>query len=950
MTRSLCLALLVASTSLAVAANPPDSTEFFENRIRPVLVEHCYKCHSDESEEIGGSLWLDSASAMRDGGDSGPIIEPGDPEASLLISAIRYESMEMPPDEPLPEHVIADFEKWIAAGAKDPRVATNNAPNRDHGIDFEAGRRFWAFQPITDFRASLTPDQRDNLRDTLIDTLVESSLAERGIQPNGAMEPAGRLRRLSFDLTGLPPAESLRQRWLSEPSDENWRAIVDELLGSRAFAQHWGRHWLDVARYADSNGSDFNATFHEAWRYRDYVVNSFDNDRPLDQFIRQQVAGDLLPASNDTERHDNIVASTFLMLGTKMLSERDKSKLELDVVDEQIDTVGRAFLGMTLGCARCHDHKFDPISTEDYYALAGIFRSTQTLKGESQKYVSTWNRVRLPTSQQHRDDLVNHKRDVADLEKQIEKAKSDVVRVGYRGIVIDDSDAKKVGKWVDSTLSKGFVGVGYVHDNNSEKGAKSIEFRTRLPKSGTYTVKFAYSPGGNRAPAVPVTLITADTTEDFVLDQRTLDDGDKTWKTLGEYTFSDDKDAVLTLRNEETSGYVIADAVQFIEQGDANTDDNEARIAEAKATLKSLQDQLKELKADKPPPLPEAMAPSDLSTDKIADSPVHIRGEVKNLGATVPRGFLTVCSSGDASIESPSGSGRLELAHWLTDPDQPLVARVMVNRVWSHLFGEGLVRTVNNFGIRGERPSHPRLLDALAVDLMREGWKLKPLIRKVVLSEAYQRDSGFHAEAAALDPENRLLWRAHRKRITAESIRDTMLMATGTLTDEEPTEPVADKGVLVTKNNATSAEVRSGIERPVRTMYLPLVRGHVSPLLSTLDAADPDLLVGKRPTTNVPAQTLVLLNHDSVNQWASQTAERILSQCPSTSEQVDAAYRWCLSRDANERERETALKLLEAAGGSDTNRSDADDRELAKARLTDLIAAIFASTEFRLLD
>ena len=779
MMRSLYLVVMMASLPLAAIANPPDSSAFFENRIRPVLVKHCYKCHSEESDEIGGSLWLDSAGAMREGGDSGPALAPGDPEASLLISAIRYESMEMPPDEPLPDHVVADFVRWIEAGAKDPRTGGIPQNRAAEGTDFDAGRSFWAFQPIGDFRLSLPAEERDAIGNRLIDAVVDRDLMDQGITPNPLADPGVRLRRLAFDLTGLPPQEGLRIRWLSEPTEENWNAIVAELLDSRAYAQHWGRHWLDVARYADSNGSDFNATFHEAWRYRDYVVDSFDSDRPLDQFIRQQVAGDLLPAANSSERHDNIVASTFLMLGTKMLSERDKTKLELDVVDEQIDTIGRAFLGMTLGCARCHDHKFDPIATEDYYALAGIFKSTQTLKGESQKYVSTWNRVPLPTTQQHRDDLAAYKRDVANLEKQMKAAKAKVASVAHPGVVIDDADAKKIGKWVDSTLNKGYVGVGYVHDNNAEKGEKSIEFRTRLKKAGRYTVRIAYAASGNRAPAVPVTIETADGPTDIVLNQREAGD-DELWMPVGVFEFGDDKDAVVTIRNEGTSGYVIADGVQFLVEG---TEDqatiNEARIAEAKASLKSLQDKLKKRKENEPPPLPEAMAPADLATDKLGDSPVHIRGEVKNLGAVVPRGFLTVCSSGSASIETPRGSGRLELAQWLTDPDHPLVARVLVNRIWSHLFGEGIVRSVDNFGIRGERPSHPELLDALAVDLMRGGWRLKPLIRRIVVSQAYQRSSVFQADAAALDPENRLLWRAHRKRITAESIRDTMISSAG---------------------------------------------------------------------------------------------------------------------------------------------------------------------------
>ena len=952
------LAVVLASflVGSGVLAFEPDSEAFFEQKIRPVLVKHCYECHSGDSEEIGGSLWLDSAGGMIRGGDSGPAIQPGDAEASRLISAIRYQSSEMPPDQPLPDAVIDNFVSWINAGAKDPRNIDPGKRNHkavDTEIDLDAGRSFWAFQPIHDYRQDLPAAQRESIAGRLIDDRLNDPLARHGIAANGLAAPETRLRRLAFDLTGLPPSASVRERWLAEPTPATWQSIVDELLASRAFAQHWARHWMDVARYADSNGSDFNATFHNAWRYRDYLIDSFDVDRPIDEMIRQQVAGDLLPADTDKQRHDNVVASTFLMLGPKMLSERSKPKLILDVVDEQIDTIGRAFLGMTLGCARCHDHKFDPIPTEDYYALAGIFKSTQTLNGESQKYVSTWNRVELPATDQHRQSLTEHQTKAAELDRQIKDAEKRLAEakseVDMR-LVVDDADAVKVGTWVSSTHTQGFIGKGYVHDDNANKGDNSIEFRKRLPMAGQYLVRFAFSASGNRAAKIPATILTADGEQKLLVNQQEKGKSPP-WKELGTFAFSSEQDAVVIIRNENTSGYVIADAIQFLPvdaADDSSQPDQVAeRIAAAEAALAKLKKQRDELKGNAPPPIPVAMAPRDLSTSQLADSAVHIRGEVNNLGEVVPRGFLQVCGPGDAAITAPSGSGRLELAHWLTDPDNPLVARVMVNRVWMHVFGEGIVRTVDNFGTRGQRPSHPQLLDALATDFMQGGWRLKPLVRQMVLSDAYNRSSEFDADATAMDPENRLLWRAHRKRLTAESIRDAMVAAAGKLTDEERVEPVADKGVLVTKNNAETKAVASGVNDPVRSIYLPQIRGNVDPLLRALDAADADLLVGKRPTTNVPGQALMLINNEHVAAWAEQTADRIDDNGTSWSDRIQAVYLNCLSRSPTAKELEIAGHYLGLTAELAEGKMTAEE---SRERLRDLVAAVFASTEFRLLD
>jgi len=949
---------LVVQAVVATAKDSPETVAFFESRIRPVLVEHCYQCHSSESEEVGGSLLLDSSDGMLVGGDSGPTIAPGDTSASLLVAAIRYESSEMPPSGKLPEHVIHDFEKWIQAGAVDPRQGHVATIERSE-IDLDKGRQFWAFQPIrADAASTRSPDSR-----TAIDDYLNDKLRQAGLAANEEAPPEVRLRRLSFDLTGLPPDATMLAQWLADPSPAHWNRIVDSMLGSHAFAEHWARHWMDIARYADSNGSDFNATHHEAWRYRDYLIRAFAQDRPLDVMIRQQIAGDLLPASDDAERYDNVVATTFLMLGTKMLSERDKAKLQMDVVDEQIDTVGRAFLGLTLGCARCHDHKFDPIPMIDYYALAGIFRNTVTLNGESQKYVSTWNRIKLPLAPERLAAIAQHKAKTQAIEMDLKQAQATLQEIQQRsevklpGIIIDDAQAVTQGNWKASTFSKHFVGAGYLHDNQSQKGMCSIEYTTRLPHAGIYEVRVSYAPGGNRAANVPVTILCADGSIERTLDQRrtTIEPH---WHALGQFPFTAENDAVVTLRNEGTEGYVIADAVQFLPiappadamppatmavspsaiAAEADSDaDVLAELRAAEAVVAALEKELAAIKRLAPPPQEEAMAPTDVASTEISDCPIHIRGEVENLGPIVPRGFLQVCSTGDATPPIPTGSGRLELADWLTDPDHPLVSRVFVNRVWMHLMGEGIVRTVDNFGIQGELPSHPELLDAMAIDFLKHGWRLKPLVRSIVRSDAYQRSSRYRSDAAAIDPENQCWWRMPRRRIPAESVRDAMLAVSGQLDRTPRFEPVKDFATLVSKNTSDSGANFEDVSSPCRSIYLPVVRGYLPSLMTALDTADPDLLVGRRPTTNVPTQALALVNRPEVNHWAELAAMRICSEYDDFSSRLQNFY----------------LNTLQRYPAASDHRLAADffaDREDSLAAWHEYIAAMFAATEFRLLD
>jgi len=948
-----------ATTRVGFAAEPLSTAEglaFFESKIRPVLLTHCMECHSDDSEKMDGGLALDRRAGWEIGGDSGPAITPGDSAASLLMSAIRYESIEMPPKGKLPDAVIADFEKWIDMGAPDPRDEAMPSGVRGGEIDWDAASKFWAFRAPVE--SSAPQSSGDAEAGDLVDRFIAAKLEQADLKSAPIADPLVRLRRLCFDLTGLPPSVEMIEAFRVDPSDQHWRRIVDRLLHSPEYAEHWGRHWLDVARYADSNGSDFNATFHDAWRYRDFVIRSFADDKPFDHFVVQQIAGDLMEETDRTAAAENLIATGFLMLGTKMLSERDKEKLEMDVVDDMIDTVGRSLLGLTLGCARCHDHKFDPVPTEDYYALAGIFRSTQVLDGESQKYVSTWHKRPLPADPDHVQRIEQYEGEQKSLTAAIAKAKKAVSEAEALAkqtgdeIVFDDSQATKVGDWQSTTYSKPYHGAGYVHDQNRDKGNAQIAF-AGPPEPGKYEVRIAFSGGANRASNVPVVLnLGGDESDEtlvrrFTVNQRIDPAIDKLWYSLGEHSFVDGKRAQLVIRNDGTDGYVLADGVKYIRAEPASPADTKSSeqliadakvaaqsVADAKSKLQRLEADLKQLETNRPAPLPLAMAVRDAA--KVGDTFVCVRGEVSNRGPEVPRGFLRICSSG-APPSIPEGqSGRLQLAHWLTDPDNPLTARVIVNRVWMHLFGEGLVRTVDNFGIQGERPSHPELLDNLAIEFVRDGWSIRRLVRRLVMTRTYNQSSQYDEASFTIDPDNRLLWRANRRRVQAESMRDTLLIAAGQLDATPSVAPMAGFGVLVSQNVPTPVEIKVD-QTPRRSIYLPVIRGQLPPLLTTFDFADPDLIVGRRESTNVPAQGLTLLNNPDVIQWCRTAAERLIAAHSTDEARLSAAYHAMLQRDPTNQESVLVSDFI----------SSFDDPLEGWAKA---VQALVASTEYRFLD
>jgi hypothetical protein len=958
--------LLLPPGHLSAADPSPQQLEYFEQQVRPLLVKRCYECHSSEADAAEGGLRLDSRDGWESGGDSGPAIEAGNVAGSLLITAVRYDGLEMPPDGRLPAEEIAILERWVEMGAPDPRTAAALGVARGKSIDFGQARQFWSFQLPR--RHVVPPVARHEWPQSDIDRFLLAKIEDVGLAPTNDADPRTWLRRVTFDLTGLPPTPEQLQAFLNDQSDDARSRVVDRLLASSAFGEHWGRHWLDVARYADTNGGDFNATFKSAWRYRDYVIAALNADKPFDEFVREQLAGDLLDWESDDERAEQLIATGFLMVGCKMLSERDKQKFRMDVVDEQIDTVGRAFLGLTLGCARCHDHKFDPLPTADYYALAGIFESTESFRGESQKYVSTWKEVELPVPPEAKTALEEHQQQTSRLQATIAALEAEQKSLGDRlktldpetgGVIVDDLQATLVGNWKKSTYSPRYFGEGYVHNDKQGLGEKSAMFRPTLPHAGEYEIRFAYAGSGGRATNVPVVVRHAMGEERLTVDQTRPGPIDQIWLSLGKFPFEQGAAGSVTVETTGTDGYVLADAMQFLPtsqpaEGEPAAEDKAAiarlrgQIADVAGQLETTEQQVKEHEAAAPPPIPTCMAVRE--QEQIGDSAIRIRGEVHREGDIIPRGFLSVLADDQRpQLNDTSQSGRLELADWIASADNPLTARVIVNRVWQHLFGRGIVPTVDNFGRLGQPPTHPDLLDTLAVEFIEDGWSLKRLIRRLVLSRTYGLSSLPPATAGENDtatvagehpdPANNLLTHARRRRLPAESIRDAMLAVSRQLeraSGGSSVEPLAYLAITTSGKNSADLKID---ENRRRSIYLPMVRNDLPEMLRLFDIADPELVTGRRPVTNVPAQALYLMNSPFVASAASQAAARIMESTTDDRQRLDRAYALLLSRVPTQAERERALHFLTADGEQSTPQA-----------WSQFVHILLASTEFHMLD
>jgi len=794
--------------------------EFFEKQIRPILVRHCYQCHSGDPKKAKGGFLLDSREGLRKGGKSGQVIDPGHPDHSLLIEAVRYESLEMPPKGKLAEELIDKLVRWVELGAPDPRAG--KAVHAVNKIDFAQAKKFWAFQPP---KAVAPPKVRDLAWPiTDIDRFVRARQEGEHLNPVADADRVTFIRRVTFDLTGLPPTMAEIDAFVNDKSAKAFDLVVDRLLASPRFGERWGRHWLDVVRYGESTGKELNLPYRYAWRYRNYVIDSLNADKPYDRFIVEQLAGDMLPSKNPAEHDLLTVATGFLSLGPKSIV-LGPEQYRYDEIDDQIDVTSRAFLGMTAACARCHDHKYDPIPTTDYYALAGIFRSTQTMAGLEPGRIVV-----------KEDKLLR-------LQEPGRSGKS-------------PSADEKARRTQIALLEKEIDSLRELLKPPAKKGP--------LPKGS------AKPPN---APSLPD------------IDPKAVREEIKT----------------------------LNDRLEKLESIPSSSQDLAMGVREG--------------------------VPSN--------SPLLNRGELKDKGPEVPRGVLTVLKTAGFRID-PRHSGRLELADWIAGKDNPLTARVMVNRVWQHLFGQGLVATVDNFGALGEEPTHPALLDLLAVRFMNEDkWSLKKLIRSIVLSRVYRLSSAHNAADYAVDASNKFLWRMELRRLDAEEIRDAMLAASGQIDLERPE---GDQILELDNGIVRPGKALQDVRKPTnhRSVYLPILRGIVPEMLHVFDAADPSLIVGQRDVTTVPPQALFMMNNPFVIAQSNYMARRVLgAQGLDSDARINLAFRLALGRLATERE-QTDIKRYLANYNKSVESADPTGSPQVAAWAS-FCQALFALGEFRYL-
>ena len=755
-------ALLAAAmlSSLAKAADEkilaPEQLEFFEKKVRPLLVSKCYECHSANSSKIKGGLLLDSQEGLLRGGDSGAAIVPGEPEKSLLLKAIQQpdDEQRMPPAPQgrLSAEQIKDLTAWVKMGAPDPRkpssTGTLSLPTK-YGMSLEEGRQFWSFKPVT--KPELPAVKTANWVRTSVDAFILARLEAAGVVPAEDADKRTLLRRVTFDLTGLPPTPSEVEAFLQDTASDAFAKVVDRLLESPRYGERWGRHWLDVVRYADTSGNASDYPVPQTYKYRDWVIRSVQRDLPYDQFLREQFAGDLLPSQNETERVDHIVATGYLAISRRFGGGR-RGEHHL-TIEDSIDNMGKAVLGTTLSCARCHDHKFDPFTMSDYYGIYGIFESTL-----------------------------------------------------------------------------------YPHPG-AEGANRQEDFIPLIPKAEVEAIQQAHQA------RIAALMSEVKMSEAKLAEANKLPDGD-------------DKKS----------------------QVDAAT----KAVADAKKRLTTEQ--------STPPFIDNAYAVAD---GKIGNTKQQLRGDPKKLGDEVPRHFPAILG-GQLLPSDDHTSGRLQLARWLTDPHNPLTARVMVNRLWQHHFGKGIVGTPNDFGRQGKAPTHPELLDHLATRFVESGWSLKAMHRLILLSHTWQLSSTESEASLQRDPQNELFGRFRCQRLDAESIRDALLFVSGDL-DESTTggHPFPPQNTWsFTQHNPFFANY----ETRRRSIYMMQQRLKKNPYLALFDGADPSSSTAIRQPSTTPLQALFVMNGPLAHGAATKFAERISAATVAESGRVTLAYQLAFGR------------------------------------------------------
>lgn len=891
------------SAALQQPAFSAEGLDFFEKKIRPVLADSCYACHSAAAKKPAGGLLLDSREAMLKGGASGqPAIVPGDVEASSLIKAIRYTDakLQMPMGGKLPDQVIKDFEAWVKMGAPDPRKG-DAATTYVSPYDFNEAKKFWSFQPVKDVPLP-TVGNKAWVKNP-IDHFVLAKLEEKKLKPVGDADKLTLIRRATFDLTGLPPTPEEVDAFLKDNAPTAFEKALDRLLASPAYGEKWGRHWLDLVRYADTAGDNSDYPVPAAFRYRNYVINAFNQDKPYDQFIREQLAGDILakyqrpningklPEEEEDEaevpgakkqglhempkdRQEKIIATGYLAMSRRFGSRNREMNL---TIDDTIDNLGRTFLGLSTACARCHDHKFDPIPQRDYYALYGIFNSMRYSFPGAEIYPHSAEMVALVTGKDA-ENFYKQQKELSETDDLIEQFKTE------RGVAARNKKMKEAAATNEAPLGE----KGEKKANN-ESGAQST---------------------ANDAQVMPP-------------------------------AFAADYD-------RDTNNSKTANASKRMP---AEVDADNARI---KARIAELHNRYLNI--------PKAYA---VFESLSANARIHRKGDPKNLGDEAPRGFLTILG-GQQIPKDHKGSGREFLANWIADKQNPLTARVLANRVWHWHFGKGLVQTTNDFGARGKAPTHPELLDYLAVRFIEGGWSIKQLHKLIMLSHTYQLASSKerHGDGAMerrgeknpqsatrnpqlVDVSNEYLWRFNRRRLDAEEVRDAVLAVSGQL-DRTMGEghPFPSE---TTWRFSQHVQYFGVYDTNRRSVYVMQQRLKKHPFFEVFDGADTNMPVGERPLSTTPIQALFLMNNPLMHEQADAFAVRVGMAFDTLPERVNYAYRLAFGRAAKPEEIKDAQAYLQQVRPQVAATNTAPDR-INRAAWASYLRVVLSSNEFLYVD
>jgi mono/diheme cytochrome c family protein len=887
MTRGLKIfASLFAFVGAAQAefATPDEGLRFFEEKIRPVLAEKCYSCHSADAEKLKGSLQVDHLEHLIAGGETGPSVVAGNPEESLLVEAMSYSNrdLQMPPKEKLAPAIVDDFRRWIKAGAPWPEepIPLAGGESAPEAFDLEKRReQHWCWKPIID---PVIPGVR--MKDwprSPIDHFILHRLEEAGLRPAAPADDRTWLRRVYFDLTGLPPSLAEIDRFLGDTSTEHREKVVDQLLASPHYGEKWARHWMDLVRYAETYGHEFDYPIHFAHEYRDYLIRAFNADLPYDQFAREHIAGDLIanPRINEAENfNESVLGTGFWFLNEATHAPTDVLANEADHMSNQIDVYSKAFLGLTVSCARCHDHKFDAISTADYYALTGYLHSS----ARTERSMDPGGK-RAAAAARQREILA--KAD-ASLPERSPVPRSEEKPV--TGLFADFENGELPPGW--SIVGEAFAPTGAAVGFTLEEGAhyttpgtvSSIrlgEGHSGVLRSPTFTIEGDEIHVRLRARGGMMRVVIDN--YHMAVHQPLLFRGTvhKEPDTKGSFTWMRFDGDLTKYRGHRAylefvdpgPGYYEIDEIRFSKE--AGTVDQDKTPGNPSTTIsKEVEDLLAEGRR-----LATSLPPERFSLTMAEGTPergnIYVRGSHRSLGGEVPLRFLEALGAKEGN--------RLTLAGETVSPINPLTSRVIVNRLWHHLFGHGIVASVDDFGPMGQLPTHPELLDWLAGDLVKNGWSLKHTIRQIVLSQTYAQASVPHPDIdptilSTADPTNALLHRMPVRRLPAEAIRDGILAVSGSLdaTLYGPSIPTHRTDFMSGRGARESGPLDGGGRR---TIYGSIYRNFLSPFLMTFDMPNPFGPKGNRGASNVPAQALALMNDPFVIDQGKRWADRILA-------------------------------------------------------------------------